>query len=98
MEPGVREGQRAVHVLQGTEGQARRHVGHREDPDQLPTFAQLGVGDVRRRPTANRSSPKALRRSICCFSASTLPGAHKLEFVVPDSKGGGKLYYDLYID
>ncbi|MFL6623133.1 MAG: hypothetical protein ACJ8NR_11125 [Sulfurifustis sp.] len=65
---------------------------------QMPTFAQLGVGNSA--TPANEAFVKdgtpAIDLSI--LGIDLLPGAHTLEFSVPPGKGGGKLYYNLYID
>ena len=35
---------------------------------------------------------------LLLLGVDLLPGAHKLELVVPDKKGGGKVFYALYVD
>jgi hypothetical protein len=66
--------------------------------EQLPTLAQLGVGES----TTPDSEPFVAEGSaaidLLLLGIDLLPGAHKLEFVVPDKQGGGKLFYALYID
>ena len=38
------------------------------------------------------------RNDLAILGVDLLPGAHSLEFVVPPGQGGGKLYYELYVD
>jgi hypothetical protein len=35
---------------------------------------------------------------LLLLGVDLLPGAHTLEFSVPPGKGGGKLFYELYVD
>ena len=66
--------------------------------DQLQTFAQLGVGTSAtpdKEPFVKDGTPAI---DLLMLGVDLLPGAHTLEFSVPPGKGGGKLYYNLYVD
>jgi len=66
--------------------------------EQLPSLAQLGVGES---PTPD-SEPFVTEGTgvidMLLLGVDLLPGAHKLEFIVPNGSGGGKLFYELYLD
>jgi len=65
---------------------------------QMPTFAQLGVGasvTPSSEPFVKDGTPAI---DVALLGVDLLPGAHTLEFSVAPTKGGGKVYYNLYID
>jgi hypothetical protein len=66
--------------------------------EQLPNLPQLGVGES----TTPDSEPFIVDGTaaidLLLLGIDLLPGAHKLEFSVPREKGGGKVFYELYLD
>jgi hypothetical protein len=66
--------------------------------EQLPALGQLGVGES----TTPDSEPFVVDGTsaidLLLLGVDLLPGAHTLEFSVPPGKGGGKLFYELYVD
>jgi hypothetical protein len=66
--------------------------------EQLPNLPQLGVGES----TTPASEPFVVDGTtvidLLLLGIDLLPGAHTLEFSVPRNKGGGKLFYELYVD
>lgn len=66
--------------------------------EQLPAFAQLGVGESTTPASEAFVADGTPAIDMLLLGVDLLPGAHKLEFTVPPGKGGGKLYYELYLD
>lgn len=66
--------------------------------EQLPTLAQLGVGASTTPESEAFVADGTAVIDLLLLGVDLLPGAHTLEFVVPAGGGGGKLYYELYVD
>jgi hypothetical protein len=66
--------------------------------EQLPALAQLGVGESTTPDSETFVTEGTAAIDLLLLGVDLLPGAHSLEFVVPDGKGGGKLFYALYVD
>ena len=98
MEPGVREHQNPYSYFKELTVKLDGTTITDKILEQLPTLAQLGVGES----TTPDSDPFVTEGTaaidLLLLGVDLLPGAHTLEFVVPDKMGGGKLFYALYID
>jgi hypothetical protein len=66
--------------------------------EQLPGFVQLGVGESTTPDSEAFVTDGTPAIDVLLLGVDLLPGAHKLEFSVPTGKGGGKLFYELYVD
>jgi hypothetical protein len=66
--------------------------------EQLPSLAQLGVGESTTPDSEIFVTDGTPVIDVLLLGVDLLPGAHKLEFRVPRGKGGGKLFYELYVD
>lgn len=98
MEPGVRPGQSPYTYFKELKVKLDGVAVTDKILEQLPALAQLGVGEAT--PAENEPFVKKGTDAIdlLLLGVDLLPGAHTLEFVVPDQKGGGKLFYALYVD
>jgi len=97
MGPGVR-GKKAYTYFKELKVKLDGTVVTEKILEQLPSLAQLGVGES---PTPD-SEPFVTEGTgaidMLLLGVDLLPGAHKLEFIVPNGSGGGKLFYELYLD
>ena len=59
---------------------------------------QLGVGESTTPDSEAFVTDGTPAIDVLLLGVDLLPGAHKLEFSVPTGKGGGKLFYELYVD
>jgi hypothetical protein len=66
--------------------------------EQLPALTQLGVGESTTPDSESFVTDGTGAIDVLLLGVDLLPGAHKLEFTVPPGKGGGKLFYELYVD
>jgi hypothetical protein len=66
--------------------------------EQLPALAQLGVGESTTPDSESFVVDGTAAVDLLLLGVDLLPGAHTLEFSVPPGKGGGKLFYELYLD
>jgi hypothetical protein len=66
--------------------------------EQLPALAQLGVGESTTPDSEAFVVDGTSAIDLLLLGVDLLPGAHTLEFSVPPGKGGGKLFYELYVD
>jgi len=96
MDPGVRPGQRPYTYFKEIKVKLDGAAVTDKILEQLPTLAQLGVGDSGTPESEPFVADGTGVIDLLLLGVDLLPGAHTLEFIVP--AGGGKLYYELYID
>lgn len=65
---------------------------------QIPDFAQLGVGTSVTPASELFVTEGTPAIDLLLLDVVLMPGAHTLKFRVPTDKGGGKLYFSLYLD
>jgi hypothetical protein len=97
MGPGVR-GRRAYSYFKELKVKLDGTVVTDKILEQLPTLAQLGVGESTTPDSEAFVTEGTAAIDLLLLGVDLLPGAHTLELLVPDSKGGGKLFYALYVD
>jgi hypothetical protein len=98
MEPGVRPGEKAYTYFKELKVKLDDTPVTEKILQQIPTFAQLGVGSAikpENEPFVADGTPAI---DLMLLGVDLLPGAHTLEFVVPNGQGGGKLFYEIYVD
>jgi hypothetical protein len=98
MEPGMRGGQRAYDYFKELKIKLDDTEVTENILEQLATLAQLGVGESTTPDSEPFVTDGTAAIDLLLVGVDLLPGAHTLEFVVPNGKGGGKLFYALYID
>jgi len=96
MDPGVRSGGRAYSFFKELTVKLDGTPVTAKILEQLPTLAQLGVGDSGTPESEPFVTEGTGAIDLLLLGVDLLPGAHKLEFISP--AGGGKLYYELYLD
>jgi len=96
MEPGVRSGQRAYEFFKALTVKLDGTPVTAKILEQLPTLAQLGVGNSGTPESEPFVTEGTGAIDLLLLGVDLLPGAHTLEFI--SSAGGGKLYYELYLD
>ena len=98
MEPGVRPSKNAYTYFKELKVKLDGTPVTDKILQQIPSFAQLGVGSSTTpdsEPFVTDGTPAI---DLLLLGVDLLPGAHKLEFVVPNGNGGGKLFYEMYVD
>ena len=96
--PGVRPGRRAYSYFKELKVKLDGTPVTDKILEQIPTLAQLGIGESSTPDSEPFVTEGTAAIDLFLLGVDLLPGAHKLEFVVPNGKGGGKLFYALYID
>ena len=96
--PGVRPGQRPYSYFKELKVKLDGTPVTEKILEQVPALAQLGVGESTTPDSEPFVTDGTSAIDLMLLGVDLLPGAHKLEFVVPDGKGGGKLFHELYID
>ena len=98
MEPGVRQRENPYTYFKELKVKLDGMPVTEKILQQIPSFAQLGVGSSTTpdsEPFVTDGTPAI---DLLLLGVDLLPGAHKLEFVIPNGKGGGKLFYEMYVD
>jgi len=98
MEPGVRESENPYTYFKELRVKLDGVAVTDKILEQLPTFTQLGVGESTTPDSEPFVTEGTAAIDLLLLGVDLLPGAHKLELVVPDKKGGGKIFYALYVD